>query len=167
MPDSPRSDVVAYIGLGANLGDAQATLLWAVDQLAALPGCRLLACSSLYRSAPFEATGPDFINAVMGLQTSLDAYRLLSELQRLENLAGRERPYRHAPRTLDLDILLHGHACIDSPNLVVPHPRMMERAFVLWPLSEIAPEQVSAWQLAALRAQRIERLETYPPRFMG
>ncbi|TXT36726.1 MAG: 2-amino-4-hydroxy-6-hydroxymethyldihydropteridine diphosphokinase [Comamonadaceae bacterium] len=160
MPDSPRSEVVAYIGLGANLGDAQATLCWAIDQLAALPGCHLLACSSFYRSAPFEADGPDFINAVISLQTSMDVRKLLLNMQQIENRAGRERPYHHAPRTLDLDILLYGQDCIDHPDLVVPHPRMTQRAFVLFPLSEIAPEQVSAQQLAVVKSQRIERLVT-------
>jgi 2-amino-4-hydroxy-6-hydroxymethyldihydropteridine diphosphokinase len=153
-----RPEVLAYIGLGANLGDAQATLLAAINELAALPQSQLCVTSSLYRSAPFEATGPDFLNAVLALQTRLNAHELLLNLQRIEDQAGRLRPYRNAPRTLDLDLLLYGDAHISSPHLVVPHPRMTERAFVLMPLAEIAPQRVSQAALDALVAQDISRL---------
>lgn len=157
-----RAEVLAYIALGGNLGDAQAAVRSAIDQVAALPQTRLLARSSLYRSAPVDASGPDFVNAVMAVQTRLNAHELLLELQHIETLAGRERPYFNAPRTLDLDLLFYGQASIDSPQLVVPHPRMVQRAFVLWPLAEIAPERVSAAQLATVAAQRIERLPAGP-----
>ncbi|HEX3138953.1 MAG TPA: 2-amino-4-hydroxy-6-hydroxymethyldihydropteridine diphosphokinase, partial [Rhizobacter sp.] len=102
--------------------------------------------------------GPDFINAVAALETGLDPHALLAELQRLEAGAGRERPYRNAPRTLDLDLLRHGDAVLDTPQLSLPHPRLAERAFVLLPLAEIAPEQVTSQQLAQVADQRIERL---------
>jgi 2-amino-4-hydroxy-6-hydroxymethyldihydropteridine diphosphokinase len=150
--------VLAYVALGANLGDACATVRWAMDQLATLAGTAVLRCSSLYRTAPMEATGPDFINAVVAINTRLTAVALLGQLQLLEQSAGRQRPYRNAPRTLDLDLLLYGDSCIDSPELVVPHPRMFERAFVLVPLAEIAPARVTADQLSAVQAQRFSRL---------
>jgi 2-amino-4-hydroxy-6-hydroxymethyldihydropteridine diphosphokinase len=118
----------------------------------------VLRCSSLYRTDPVEATGPDFINAVVAINTRLTALELLGQLQLLEQNAGRQRPYRNAPRTLDLDLLLYGDSCINSPELVVPHPRMFERAFVLVPLAEIAPQRVTADQLSAVQAQRVSRL---------
>lgn len=155
-PEAPC--VRAYVALGANLGDAQATVARALADLGGLPQTRLVARSSLYRSAPIDAGGPDFINAVAGLETQLAPLDLLDELQRLELEAGRERPYRNAPRTLDLDLLLYGDAGIGEPRLVVPHPRMHERAFVLLPLAEIAPEQVDAAQLANVVGQAIQRL---------
>ncbi|SDD17266.1 2-amino-4-hydroxy-6-hydroxymethyldihydropteridinediphosphokinase [Variovorax sp. CF079] len=148
----------AYVAIGANLGDARATVRQAMDDLAALPGTRVGARSSLYRSAPVDALGPDFINAVVELETELDPTALLVELQRLESGAGRERPYRNAPRTLDLDLLRHGEVVMDTAVLTLPHPRMGERAFVLVPLAEIAPEQVTPAQLAQVADQRIERL---------
>ncbi|MDI1245300.1 MAG: 2-amino-4-hydroxy-6-hydroxymethyldihydropteridine diphosphokinase [Rhodoferax sp.] len=158
MAGAERPEVLAYLALGANLGDAQATLRAATVSIAALPATRLVAASSLYRTAPLESTGPDYLNAVMAVATRLNAPELLECLQQIENLAGRERPYRNAPRTLDLDLLLYGHASIDSPALQVPHPRMFERAFVLLPLAEIAPDQVRAEQLGAVAGQVIERL---------
>ncbi|GAA4328076.1 2-amino-4-hydroxy-6-hydroxymethyldihydropteridine diphosphokinase [Variovorax defluvii] len=148
----------AYVALGANLGDAQATLRRAIDDLASLPHTRLAAYSSLYRSAPVQAQGPDFINAVVELHTELDPMALLAELQRLEREAGRERPYHNAPRTLDLDLLLHGDTVLHRPALTLPHPRMNERAFVLLPLAEIAPGRVSPALLAQVADQRVERL---------
>jgi 2-amino-4-hydroxy-6-hydroxymethyldihydropteridine diphosphokinase len=106
-----------------------------------------------------QAQGPDFINAVAELATGLAPLALLAQLQALELQAGRERPYRNAPRTLDLDLLLYGDACIDLPELTVPHPRLSERAFVLAPLAEIAPGRVPADLLqAVLQVQRIERI---------
>jgi 2-amino-4-hydroxy-6-hydroxymethyldihydropteridine diphosphokinase len=151
--------VSAWIGLGANLGDARAALRAAVRALAALPGTRVLRVSSLYRSAPVDAGGPDYLNAVAELDTPLAPLALLHTLQSIEQAAGRERPYRNAPRTLDLDLLLHGDERLDSPELTVPHPRMGERAFVLLPLAELAPGLVRAEQLAAVAGQRIERVE--------
>jgi len=118
----------------------------------------VLARSSLYRTAPVDAQGPDFINAVAAVATRLTAQALLQSLQQLELSAGRERPFPNAPRTLDLDLLAYGDARIDSSALTVPHPRMAQRAFVLVPLAQIAPDLVSAQQLAAVAGQRIERL---------
>ena len=153
------SEVLVFVALGANLGDAKATVWSAMAHIAGLPHPRLVARSSLYRSAPVAASGPDFINAVIGIQCMLDAHDLLFKLQQIEDLAGRERPYPNAPRTLDLDLLLFGEDRICSPHLVVPHPRMYDRAFVLLPLAERAPDKVSAAQLAAVAMQRIERLK--------
>ncbi len=153
-----RDPVTAWVALGANLGDAQATVLQAFEDLAQLPQTRLIARARLYRTAPHEASGPDFINAVAGLETGLSAPALLLALQSLENAAGRQRPYPNAPRTLDLDLLLYGEARIDSPRLTVPHPRMRERAFVLQPLAELAPGRVSSADLLAVQGQPIEAL---------
>lgn len=154
-----REPVRAYIGLGANLGDARAALLAAMQAIADLPHMQLRRRSSLYRSAPVQAHGPDFINAVLAVDTCLNAFELLAQLQQIEHAAGRLRPYLNAPRTLDLDLLLYGQASISSAILTVPHPRMRQRAFVLLPLAEIAPELVEAAQLAALVDQRIARLD--------
>jgi 2-amino-4-hydroxy-6-hydroxymethyldihydropteridine diphosphokinase len=155
----------ACIGLGANLGDASATLRAARDALARLPQTRLLATSPLYRSAPIDAGGADFVNAVALIETGLAAQTLFDELQRIEASHGRERPYRHAPRTLDLDLLLYGDERIDTPTLTVPHPRLHERAFVLLPLADVVPDAVipgrgplGPW-IARVREQRIERLD--------
>ena len=135
--------MIAYVGIGANLGDARANVEDAIARLGRLPGARLLRASSLYRTAPIESSGDDYVNAVVALDTSLSAHALLAALQDIEQAHGRERPYRNAPRTLDLDLLLYGDAVIDdAPALLVPHPRMHERAFVLAPLAEIAPDLV-------------------------
>jgi 2-amino-4-hydroxy-6-hydroxymethyldihydropteridine diphosphokinase len=153
-----RHPVTAYVGLGANLGEPLAALQAALRALGALPGTRLVRNSRIYRSAPVDAGGPDYLNAVAELETALAAPELLRELQRVEADAGRERPYRNAPRTLDLDLLLYGSARIESDALTVPHPRMRERAFVLLPLAELAPLQVHAADLAAVAHQRIAPL---------
>ena len=158
-----RDPVTAFIALGANLGDARAAVLSALDALGRLPETCLIARSRLYRTAPHEALGPDFINAVARIETGLNALQLLDALQALENEAGRQRPYIHAPRTLDLDILLYGDACIDSARLTVPHPRMQGRAFVLHPLADVAPQRVTAQALAAVRGQPIEPLQEEMP----
>lgn len=134
-PSAPH--LRAYIGLGANLGDAETSLHQAIEQLACLPHIELVRVSPLYSSAPVNSSGPDYLNAVAEVFTSLDAHDLLSVLQRIERLHGRERPYRNAPRTLDLDLLLYGDQDIDTPDLRVPHPRMHERAFVLCPLADL------------------------------
>ena len=152
-----KESVSAFVALGANLGDAPATLRWALTAIAALPGTRLVRSSSLYRTAPVDSSGPDYINAVAEVATTLHAPALLAALQQIELAGGRERPYRNAPRTLDLDILLYGDASIHSTHLHVPHPRMGERAFVLVPLAEIAPDRVSQAQRSAVADQRIER----------
>lgn len=151
--------VTAFIGLGANLGDRGAALRQAVMALGQLPGTQLLAVSSLYRSAPVDATGPDYLNAVAAIATTLAPRALLAQLQALEHAAGRLRPYRNAPRTLDLDVLLYGTVQQDDPTLTLPHPRMTERAFVLRPLHELAPECVAAAQLAAVADQAIALLQ--------
>ena len=132
--------MIAYIGIGANLGDASANVDDAFARLGALAGCRVLAASSKYRTAPIDSSGADYVNAVACIDTPLDAPSLLAALHAIELAHGRERPYRNAPRTLDLDILLYGDEQIDLPTLHVPHPRMLERAFVLVPLLEIAPD---------------------------
>ena len=153
-----REPVTAYIGIGANLGDAQQAVRQAIEDLGYVPGAQLLAASSLYRTAPIDSSGPDYINAVAALQTTLSAPDLLLCLQALENGAGRERPYRNAPRTLDLDLLLYGDARIASAHLTVPHPRMWERAFVVLPLQGIAQELVSRQDVERVGDQRIEKL---------
>ena len=135
--------VTAYIGIGANLGDARATVAAAVAALGRLPGCCLRQASSVYRSAPVDAAGPDFLNAVVALDTTRSPEDLLSALQGIEQAFGRQRPYRHAPRTLDLDLLLLGDAVRATPPLTLPHPRLHLRAFVLRPLLEIAPGLVA------------------------
>ncbi|MFW9594694.1 MAG: 2-amino-4-hydroxy-6-hydroxymethyldihydropteridine diphosphokinase [Macromonas sp.] len=150
--------VTAYIALGANLGDAVATVRAALQALHTLPNTKVVAASSLYRTAPWEASGPDFINAVAEVRTTLAPLALLHALQALEQQAGRERPYRNAPRTLDLDVLLYGDVRVDTPELTVPHPRMLERAFVLVPLAELAPARVPTAALQAVAGQAIERL---------
>lgn len=161
MPDDA---VRAWVGLGANLGDARATLAAALDALARIDATRLLRCSSIYRSAPIDSNGPDYLNAVAELETTLAPHELLARLQAIERAHGRERPYRNAPRTLDLDLLLYGDAVIDTPTLTVPHPRLHERAFVLHPLAELAPGLVLPGrgcvqaQLPGVADQRIERL---------
>jgi 2-amino-4-hydroxy-6-hydroxymethyldihydropteridine diphosphokinase len=132
--------MIAYLGIGANLGDALANVDDALARLARLPHSALLAQSSKYRTAPIDSSGDDYINAVACIDTAMLAPQLLDALHEIELAHGRERPYRNAPRTLDLDILLYGDQCIDSPQLHVPHPRMLSRAFVLVPLLEIAPE---------------------------
>ncbi|MFJ3055737.1 2-amino-4-hydroxy-6-hydroxymethyldihydropteridine diphosphokinase [Herbaspirillum sp. NPDC087042] len=132
-----NAPTIAYIGIGGNLGDARATVEDAIARLAALPQTELLRSSSLYRTAPIDSSGDDYINAVAQLSTTLTASALLQALQEIELQHGRERPYRNAPRTLDLDVLLYGQARIDNETLTVPHPRMAQRAFVLVPLLEI------------------------------
>lgn len=155
----------AFIGLGANLGDPQSQVRRAIASLGELPRTRLLAWSSLYRSAPVGVgEQPDFINAVAKIETALSARELLDELITVEARFGRDRPFPGAPRTLDLDLLLYGDRLIDEPGLVVPHPRMHERAFVLLPLAEIAadtsvPRRGSVKTLlAACRNQKIHRI---------
>ena len=148
----------AWIGLGANLGERASALRQALHAIAALPGTRVLGTSSLYRSAPVDAGGPDYLNAVVEIATTLAPQTLLEALQAIEHGAGRERPYRNAPRTLDLDILLFGEQRLATPALTVPHPRMHERAFVLYPLAEMAPHRVTPEQLHAVQAQAVERI---------
>jgi 2-amino-4-hydroxy-6-hydroxymethyldihydropteridine diphosphokinase len=132
----------AYVALGSNQDDPGAQLARAFEALAAVRGSRLVARSSLYRSPPFGPVAqPDFVNAVAGMLTTLGARELLAELKSLEERLGRARPVvRWGPRRIDLDLLVHGGARLDEPGLTVPHPGIAERAFVLEPLAEIAPE---------------------------
>ena len=154
----------AFVGLGANLGDPRATVEGAFDALGQIPGTRVLARSSLYVSAPHDAAGPDYFNAVVELSTSQTGSGLLAQLQAIENLFGRKRPYRNAPRTLDLDLLVYGDQQISTATLTVPHPRLHERAFVLRPLAEIAPQLVIPGGLAVrdllpqVARQRVDRM---------
>lgn len=158
MSAGPSALVTAYVALGANLGDPQAALQQALGGLAALPQTQLVRTSSFYRTAPVDSSGPDYINAVAELRTALTPHALLAGLQALEQAAGRERPWRNAPRTLDLDVLLYDDLHLDTPALTIPHPRMHQRAFVLVPLAEIAPSRVSAAELERVKNQGITRL---------
>jgi 2-amino-4-hydroxy-6-hydroxymethyldihydropteridine diphosphokinase len=157
--------ILAYVGIGSNLDDPQAQVNRAFDELARLPRTRLTGRSSLYRSAPLGYLAqPDFVNAAAAIETSLGASELLRELQAIEASHGRSRGFPNAPRTLDLDLLLYGDKKISAPDLVVPHPRMHERAFVLRPLTELdaalrIPGRGSAAQcLAACASQKAERI---------
>lgn len=159
-----KAPAVAYIGLGANLGDARATIEAALVELTRTGGIDSVKASSLYRSAPVDAEGPDFINATAEVTTTLEPLELLDALQAIEAAFGRTRPFQHAPRTLDMDLLLHGDCVVDSPRLLLPHPRLQQRAFVLLPLLELNPGLLHP-QLGPLGAflgavgdQRIERL---------
>ena len=153
-----REPVTAYVALGANLGKPVQAVCEALVRIGEIPDTRVERHSALYRTAPVDSGGPDYINAVAEISTSLTAPELLAQLQGIERAAGRERPYPNAPRTLDLDLLLFGGARIDSAALQVPHPRMNQRAFVLVPLAEIAPQRVAAADLAAVADQSAARI---------
>lgn len=131
---------LAYVGLGANLGSPIKALREAVVAMRALPETRIEAVSSPYRSAPLEASGPDFINAVVALRTLLIPELLLQHLLNIELVHGRERPYRNAPRTLDLDLLLYDDQVRQTESLILPHPRLHQRQFVLVPLLQLNPK---------------------------
>jgi 2-amino-4-hydroxy-6-hydroxymethyldihydropteridine diphosphokinase len=134
--------MIAYVGIGANLGDARGNVLDALRRLSLLDGSTIIETSGLYRTAPVDASGPDYINAVACIDTAFAPHALLQALQDIEQAHGRERPYRNAPRTLDLDLLLYGDQTIATDTLTVPHPRMHERGFVLAPLAEVNPDLV-------------------------
>jgi len=161
----------AYIGLGANEGDVIATLNAAIEALSSLQQCEFVAVSPFYRSAPIDAEGPDFTNAVAALDTSMEPYALLLALLDIELRLGRRRRGADtrikSSRRVDLDLLLHGSLLMRSTPLTLPHPRMHERAFVLRPLLDLAPDielpgYGSAGRLlGALLHQRVERIE--PP----
>ncbi len=157
--------VRAFIGIGANLGFARDAVLNALADLSRMPSTDFVAASGLYRSAPIDADGPDFINAVAEIETTMAAPDLLTALQAIETRYGRVRTTKNAPRTLDLDLLLYGDGSIATPDLTVPHPRLHERAFVLLPLTELAgpivvPGHGRADALAAaLGDQQVERLD--------
>lgn len=131
--------IVACIGIGSNLGDAADNVRNALLALAKLPSTSVTGLSSLFRTAPIDADGDDYVNAVARVSTSLSAEELLQALLQVEQDCGRERSYLNAPRTLDLDVLLYGDQVIATPTLTVPHPRMTTRAFVLIPLLQIDP----------------------------
>ena len=143
-----RDPVTAYVAIGANLGDALQTVRWALGALDRLPGTRVTGQSRLYRTAPHEARGPDFVDAVAQIDTRLTAPDLLDALQ---------------ARTLDLDVLFYGQAHVHSPRLTVPHPRWRERAFVLYPLADLAPNLVSAEHWARVSGQVIDVLPEDQP----
>lgn len=143
--------ITAYVGLGANLGDLRPTLEAALADLADVKDLRLEAVSAAWRSAPVGCEGPDYLNAVARVRTTLPPLTLLAALQAIESRHGRERPYANAPRTLDLDLLLYGDQVIDLDRLTVPHPRLALRAFVLRPLLELDPS-LTAPGLGALAA---------------
>ena len=164
------SPVRAFVAFGANLGDPRTAFALALERLAALPETRLIAHSSLYRSAPIGVEGqPDYINAVIALDTALGARPLLDALFAIEREGGRRRDFHMAPRTMDLDLLLYGEHVIDEPGLQVPHPRMHLRAFTLRPLAEIAPDTpipgigTAAALLPAVADQAIERIAPVMP----
>lgn len=160
-----RASVVVYIGVGANLGFSRDAVLNALADLSGLLQTTFVASASLYRSAPVDAEGPDYINTVAELATTLSAHELLAALHAIETRYGRVRTTRNAPRTLDLDLLLYGDGILKTPDLTVPHPRIAERAFVLMPLIELAgPIDIPGRGradvlLERIAAQDIERLE--------
>jgi 2-amino-4-hydroxy-6-hydroxymethyldihydropteridine diphosphokinase len=162
----------AYIGLGANEGDVVATLNAAVEALRTLQQCEFVAVSPFYRSAPVDAEGPDYTNAVVALDTAMEPYALLLALLDIELRLGRRRRGADAQiksaRRVDLDLLLHGPLLMRSTPLTLPHPRMHERAFVLRPLLDLAPEielpghGPAVRLLGTLLHQRVERIEGEP-----
>jgi 2-amino-4-hydroxy-6-hydroxymethyldihydropteridine diphosphokinase len=157
--------VRCFVALGANLGDPVATVISAMAALRQLPGATVVVQSSLYRTAPVGlAHQPDFINAVVAMSAVPPAPTFMGHLFAIEAAFGRERSVPNAPRTLDLDLLLFGDVVTDDPFCTLPHPRMQERAFVLAPLAEIAPDLCIPGQgsvsdlLAACQDQRISRI---------
>jgi 2-amino-4-hydroxy-6-hydroxymethyldihydropteridine diphosphokinase len=146
------------VAFGANLGEAGVLVLQAIQDVGALATSQLVKASSLYASAPHEAAGPEFVNAVAMYETDLPPLALLDALQNLEKTAGRERPYLNAPRTLDLDIIFYGDIALDSPRLTLPHPRWQKRAFVLVPFAEISPDKVSPALLSSVANQSVRRI---------
>ncbi len=159
MPKRIHVPVVAYVALGANLGNPRLAVLEAMNAIADIDGVVLMRRSSLYGSKPVDAAGGDYVNAVVEVRTMLKAQALLEALQDLERRAGRERTYLNAPRTLDLDLLLFGKKEVNTVTLQLPHPRMQGRAFVLVPLAEIAPDVVHKRHLKAVTDQQIWQME--------
>ncbi|HEX6827859.1 MAG TPA: 2-amino-4-hydroxy-6-hydroxymethyldihydropteridine diphosphokinase [Burkholderiales bacterium] len=161
----PRPRFRAFVGLGANLGDPVSQLRHALAELGALPGTRLVARSSLYRSAPVGVgPQPEFANAVAEIETELAPRQLLEALLEIERRHGRVRDVPNSPRTLDLDVLLYEDLVCHEHGLTIPHPRMHERGFVLHPLLEIAPGCVipgrgpAAEFAAAVAGQAVEKI---------
>ena len=142
-PPEPSGRRRAYLGIGSNLGERVAYLQLAVDELAAAAGVTVVAVSPVYETAPVGGPDqPDYLNAVVALDTTLTAHELLRLAHEIEAEADRVRTVRWGPRTLDVDLLLVGDEHVDTPDLVVPHPRMAERAFVVVPLADLDP----AWR---------------------
>ena len=163
MTKADTHPVVAYIALGANLGNAAQTVLDAIQAINDLPETQVTQQSSLYKTTAMESLpsapkSPDYVNAVIEIICHQPAHLLLEQLQKIEQKAGRNRPYLNAPRTLDLDILLYGDTQIQNESLTIPHPRMWQRAFVLVPLAEIAPGLVSGERLEGVRGQGIVKI---------
>jgi len=154
-----RDPAVAVIALGANLGDPVDQVEAAIQALADQPEIELIKVSGLYLSPAFQCDGPDFVNAVAQVQTTLTAFALLGAMADIEQRAGRQRPHRWAPRTLDLDLIFFGAASIDGPKLSVPHPRWEQRAFVVQPLMEVEPNRVSQSVAQAVSQQSIQRIK--------
>lgn len=161
----PTRPVRAFVALGSNLSDPEAQISLAFGELGTLPATRLVAHSSLYRSAPWGYSDqPDFINAVAEIETRLEPRKLLEMLLDIEHRFGRVREFLNAPRVLDLDLLLYNGLIHHEHGLTLPHPRMHERAFVLLPLTEIAPECVipghgrAIDHLPACAGQELQRL---------
>ncbi len=154
QPDEsgPGATRRAFLALGSNLGDRLSNLQLAVDGLAAIPGVSVVAVSNVYETDPIGPSQPDYLNAVTSLETDLSARALLEAGQRLEKGAHRERRERWGPRTLDIDVLWVDGERVDQPDLHVPHPRMLERLFVLVPLADVAPDLVPDELLAAWHA---------------
>ena len=159
------SRITAYIALGSNLDRPELQIRNGLRALAATPETRLVTASSLYRSAPVGYRDqPDFVNAVACVETELKPRALLENLLAIERRHGRMREFPNAPRTLDLDIVLYGDLALDEPGLTIPHPRMGERAFVIVPLAEIAPDAIVPGRgrvrslLAAVDAGSVVRL---------
>ena len=167
MSKAPRGDARAYIGLGSNLDDPATQIRAGMMALARLAQTRVEACSSLYRSAPVgRQDQPDFVNAVCRVRTGLAPAALMHDLLEIESRHGRERRgEKGGPRTLDLDLLLYGAEAIHSVALTVPHPRLHERAFVLYPLSELEPDLVIPGHgplrelLAGCAGQRVQKMD--------
>ncbi len=154
-----EAPIDAYLGLGGNLGDVAAAFVEALARLAATPGVRISRLSSVYRTPPWgKRDQPDFLNLAALATTTLPARALLAVCLEVERAMGRRRAERWGPRSIDIDILAYGEATIDEPELKVPHPRLVERAFALAPLAEIAPglrvggRAVADWLAAAERA---------------
>ena len=164
-PTSAVAAIDAFIGLGANLGDRAREIESAGAEIAALATTTLIARSALYASAPLDAPGGEYLNAVAHVRTALAPLELLRALQAIESRHGRIRPFAGAPRTLDLDLLLYGDIVLASDELTLPHPRLHERAFVLVPLAEIAPGLVVPGRgrvvdlCAAVASQRVAKLD--------
>jgi len=164
-PDPAGAPSDAFIGLGANLGDRARQIEAACVDIAALPMTTLVARSALYASAPLDAPGGEYLNAVAHVRSALAPLELLRALQAIEARHGRVRPFAGAPRTLDLDLLLYGDLAVASDELTLPHPRLHERAFVLVPLAEIAPDCIVPGKgrvadlCAAVASQRVAKLD--------